>query len=225
MNNARFHHREQVAADMITFWFSTTRSFRYTAGQFIELRFIDDTLDERHKKRWFTLSSSPTEELLAVTTRMSDSPSNFKQHLTSLKKGDEMLISEPMGDFILPRNSAKPLLFIVGGIGVTPVRSILTYLKDTGEQRAITILNAVRDITEIPYVSLLKEMSIYEAFASSQNKRLSAEKIRQAAASLDNPIIYISGPEPMVEAYVKELQDTFDQRQLITDYFLGYEPL
>lgn len=210
---------------MTTFWFSTTRPLRYTAGQFVELHFKDEALDETNRKRWFTLSSSPTEEMLAITTRMSARPSAFKQRLGSLKSGDEVLMSEPIGDFVLPRDTSKPLLFVVGGIGVTPVRSILKYLKDADEKRIITILNAVRDTSNVPYESLLREMGTYEMYSSSTKNRLTVEKIRQTAASMDNPLIYISGPEPMVEAYVKDLQPTFDQRQLITDYFLGYEPL
>jgi len=87
-----------------TFYFRPEQPLSYTAGQFTELTIPHKRPDERGLKRWFTLSSSPTSELLSITTKFNnDKSSSFKKALFGLKPGAELTMAEPMGDFVLPK--------------------------------------------------------------------------------------------------------------------------
>ena len=137
MITCRLHHIEQITADVYTFWFTPNKPLDYTAGQFTELTLPHEAADSRGIKRWFTLSSSPTEQLLGITTKLAEQPSSFMKSLFSLQPGDVVNFSAAMGDFVLPINKTIPLLFVVGGIGVTPLRSMMQWLKDSNQKSQI----------------------------------------------------------------------------------------
>src|SRR3989344_7668 len=134
-------HQENY--NVTTFWFKPERPLAYTAGQFIEMYLPHDNPDERGIKHWFTLSSSPTEELVSITTKLAGAKSSsFKKTLFALRPGVEIKIVEPMGDFVLPKDIGIPLIFVAGGMGITPFRSIIKWLSDRNEKRDITLLYA-----------------------------------------------------------------------------------
>src|SRR5690606_27786597 len=117
---------------------------RYIAGQYIELFIPHSNPDKRKERRWFTLSSSPTEDLLAITTRLiTPKKSSFKNALNNLRIGDEIKMLPPMGDFVLPKDESLPLIFVAKGIGVTPFRSMLKYLNDSHKKRSIKLIYVI----------------------------------------------------------------------------------
>jgi ferredoxin-NADP reductase len=216
-----------------TFWFKPETKVEYTAGQFIELFIPHDNPDERGIKHWFTLSSSPTDELISITTKFfGDKASSFKQHLFELKPGAELKMVEPMGDFVLPIDSSIPLVFVAGGIGLTPYHSIIKYLIDTGERRQIQLLLAFNEPRDIIFEDLFRKYSYDVKIIvthpdekwTGETGQLTAERIldltdgKSAAKKY-----YISGPEPMVEALEKDMHDNgIDKNQLVLDFFPGY---
>ena len=128
---ATLHHVVDETPVIRTFFFKSERPLRYVAGQFIELTLPHADPDDRGTRRWFTLSSAPSHELISITTKHAEKPSTFKQKLWSLEPGDTVDISEPMGDFVLPKDSTQPLVWIAGGLGITPFHSIVQWLQDT----------------------------------------------------------------------------------------------
>ncbi len=214
-----FVKSEQTADKTKTFYFSKPDSYRYNAGQFIELVIDHKNTDDRGSNRWFTLSSSPTEEMLAITTKILNKKSTFKQALDKLKPGDYVTMSEPMGDFVLPKNINKQLLFIAGGIGVTPYRSMCKFIQDSRQRRKIRILYAENDQDKFSFLDLLNNTSRLE----TTTNKISAKQVKSTAMSMDNPLIYFAGPEPMVESLNNELSKTFTQSQLISDFFPNYK--
>lgn len=219
---ASFVTSEHIAADLKSFWFKPEKPLRYQAGQFTELQIKHKPTDERGDKRWFTLSSSPTEPLLAVTTKISGPGSSFKRELLDLQSGDIVSISNPMGDFVLPRDQGRELLFVAGGIGITPVRSMLKYLTDNKQRRNITTLYAARTESGLAFADIIRNSSKLHTFISDLDQKLDYGVIEEVANKLHNPLIYISGPEAMVERFYKDLRHSFPESQLITDYFHGY---
>lgn len=226
--NVRFVSREELTPGISSFWFKPDKPLEYQAGQFIELTIPHDA-DNRGGHRWFTLSSAPTNELLSITTRLADQPSTFKQALQALQPNDSVNISQPMGDFVLPRDASIPLLFAVAGIGITPVHSILQYLKDSGEQRTIRVLYAVPSMGEAAFTDIVDwadseaEYFVSRPIDSEKPARLTSQRITEVAATLNNPFIFISGPEELVEVLVDKLrQSGIKNSRLVTDYFQGY---
>lgn len=212
---------EDLTEDIGMFWFKPDKPVRYVAGQFTELRLPHENMDDRGDKRWFTISSSPTEPLLAITTRNShDAASSFKKQLFNLEPGSKLQLAEPMGDFVLPKDKSIPLFFIAGGIGITPMRSMIKWLADTGEKRDIKLLYAVHGHNEAIFKELFEN---YDAEVEITTERLTVEQVLKFIGDASKKLIYISGPEPMTESLFKDLRKSgVDQKQLVTDYFPGY---
>lgn len=226
-------HTEDIAQNIRTFWFQPERPVRYTAGQFIELTLPHDNPDDRGIKRWFTLSSSPSEApLVSITTKYAtNNSSSFKTALFRLEAGSEVRMSEPMGDFVLPKDISIPLVFIAGGIGITPIRSIIKWLQDNQEHRTIHLLYAANTIDEVAFRELFNlygaptDITLKSAPKKWQGHSgtLSADRILELAPNVDNKLYYISGPEAMVETLVSGLKAKgVDSKHLVGDFFPNY---
>jgi predicted ferric reductase len=97
----------------------------YTAGQYAFFDIGGVHNDPKGPIRHFTISSSPTEDFIMITTRIRDSP--YKKRLSSLEEGTIVKVRGPQGKFILHDDYSKPAVFLSGGIGVTPFRSMIKY--------------------------------------------------------------------------------------------------
>ena len=222
-------HTHQENYNVRTFWFKKPRGFKHTAGQFIEMTLPHEHPDERGIKHWFTLSSSPTEEMLSITTKyFEDKASTFKKTLFNLKPGGEVQMSDPMGDFVLPKDSSIPLVFVAGGIGITPFRSIIKWLVDAGEQRKLQVILGAHTKKDLVFLDLFKKYGVEPILAvDGQNQQgLSAEFILDSIGKLENKLIYVSGPEPMVEAINDDLyKHGMLADQFVGDFFPGYSKI
>lgn len=197
---------------------------RYVAGQFVELTLPHKNPDKRGTQRWFTLSSSPTESGLAITTKQANPSSSFKKVLWGLKPGDKVEISSPMGDFVLPKDKSTPLVFVAGGIGITPFHSMIKWLSDNNELRLIQLLYAVNNENELAFLPLFKSYDL--ELETIVDQKITAQKVTSLVSSVENKLIYISGPEPMVESLVNQFKELgLRNEQIIGDYFPNYESL
>ncbi|MDQ3947940.1 MAG: Rieske 2Fe-2S domain-containing protein, partial [Thermoproteota archaeon] len=100
----------------------------YTAGQFAFFDIGRVYNDPKGPIRHFTISSSPTENFIMFSTRIRDSP--YKKRLSTLDEGATVKVRGPEGQFVLHEDYSKPAVFLSGGIGVTPFRSIVKYATD-----------------------------------------------------------------------------------------------
>jgi len=217
-----FDHVQPIANNIFTFWFSTPAMPHYKAGQFIELVVPHDNKDDRGEKRWFTLSSAPTEPLLAITTKFAtDNGSSFKAALRKLEPGAELNMASPIGDFTLPKDAANRLVMIAGGIGSTPYRSMVKYLQDSGEQRPVTLLYTANTAADVAFHDIFDKLG--DNLKTVIGEQLTAKKILELTGHDDNQTYYISGPEPMVEALGDGLKAAGVNKKLVkADYFPGY---
>jgi len=232
MIDAIFDHAEDVARNIKTFWFEPKRPVRFIAGQFTEIH-LPHAADDRGIRRWFTISSSPTAALVGITTKFaSPAGSSFKQLLSDLKPGAPLKLAEPMGDFVLPKDPTIPLVFVAGGMGITPMHSMLQWLQSTGEQRTIHLIYAAANTDELAFLPFLQRANIKlttiiktpGAEYQGESGSLSTERILQLAPDDGKSLIYLAGPESMVETFFKEFpQKGIMQERLVTDYFPGYQ--
>lgn len=118
--------KESCDESVITFRFSRPDGYSFRAGQWFRLflHTADGELAET-----FSHCAAPGDEELELTTRMSGSP--FKNALAALQRGDGVSISAPGGRLAIPPG-AKRVCFLVGGVGITPVRSLLRDAQQTG---------------------------------------------------------------------------------------------
>jgi ferredoxin-NADP reductase len=225
----RRHHE---AENIISFWFEPERPMNYLAGQYIEMHLPHSNPDDRGIKRWFTFSSSPSDApLVSITTKFNDKSSSFKAALKNLKPGDMVDMSEPMGDFVLPKDPSIPLVFVAGGIGITPFHSIVKWLKDTKQERDIHFVYSVHSEHEMVFQDLFEHYGLQRSIVVGEPTgrwdglvgQLNGQRILELAKPADNALIYISGPEPMVESFTKDLEKLgIPKAQLVGDFFPGY---
>src|SRR3989344_2458531 len=100
---------------------------KYKPGQWVDVRLMDN--GRWTMKHNFSLSSSPTEDFLQFTTKYRRE-SEYKKALWSKRAGDAVEIRGPFGEFVLDTSDRRPRMFIAGGIGITPFRSMIKYMTD-----------------------------------------------------------------------------------------------
>ncbi len=226
---------ENKAKTINSFWFEPEKPLDQIAGQFIEMTIEHDSPDDRGIKRWFTVSSSPTDApLFSITTKFSTPSSSFKTALSQLKKDDTVTISDPMGDFVLPKDSDIPLVFVAGGIGVTPFHSIIKWLHDTQQSRDISLLYAARVEPELVFLKLFESygmprhilLSEPDSSWTGEVGQLSGQRIVEIANPRKDSLVFVSGPEIMVELLQEQLTAAgIEKSRQVGDFFPGYSGL
>jgi ferredoxin-NADP reductase len=216
---ATLDHVEPHGPRVASFYFTPEKPLRYEAGQYVEWT-LPHQADDRGIKRWFTISSPPADGQLCITTRLFAKPSSFKKALQALEPGDTVQVSEPMGDFVLPKDPNIPLVFIAGGIGITPFLSIARQLIRTGEKRRVRLYYVVHAINDALFRDELM-MAGYDVHILLSKQRTGP--LLTDIEHIPDSLYYISGPEGLAEKLTAELKNnSVDSSQIVTDYFPGY---
>lgn len=233
---AVFDHGKDTAKNIKTFWFIPETNLEFDAGQYLRWYLPHPSPDQRGERRYFTISSSPSElPLISLTTKFAvQKSSSLKKKLIDIKPGDELDFTGPFGDFVLPKDKTIPLVFVAGGIGVTPFRSIIKWLLDNNEKREIQLLYAVNSREEIAFNDVFETFGIKPSFILAQPEpgwqgeagRLDGERIIKLTGGPKNKLFYISGPEPMVQSLSKSLATAgVAKDRIIIDEFPGYNAI
>jgi ferredoxin-NADP reductase/nitrite reductase/ring-hydroxylating ferredoxin subunit len=135
--------------DIMTFKFTKDGYTEYKAGQFAFFPLDNVNNDSRGPVRHFSLTSSPTEDALIISTRIRDTP--YKQRMSTFQGGEQVKVSKPQGNFVLHDDYSKPAIFLSGGIGVTPFRSMIKYATDKQLPIKITMFDSNRNQRNILY--------------------------------------------------------------------------
>lgn len=216
----------KIAPDAYDFIFNLDKPFNYHAGQYMEWTNTQKAPDSRGSRRYFTLASSPTEGNLRIGVKTYPNGSSFKNTLVNMKIGDQIVASQLSGEFILPEDNTRKLVFIAGGIGITPFRSIIKYLLEKNEKRDIVLLYSNKTQSDIVYKNLFNEASnkigIKVLFINTDTMGYIDEKlIREKVPDFKERIFYISGPHSMVDIFEKTLR-FMGVKSIKTDFFSGY---
>jgi ferredoxin-NADP reductase len=230
--------RIKLAPDTYEFVFSSERRLKFKAGQYLEWTLAHKGSDNRGIRRFFTIASSPTDEDYRIGVKFYEQSSSYKKALLRMRRGDEMVASQLAGDFTLPTNTKKKLVFIAGGIGVTPFRSMIEYLLEKKEKRDIVLIYSNRTIEDTPYVDLLDRadrelgMHIIPVFTNQTPEALAKGEF---PTSIDEHLImenipdykertfYISGPHGMITSFSDLLRKLGISRLRIKkDFFPGF---
>lgn len=209
-----------------TFVFEPETPISWKTGQYLIYSLPHKNEDLRGKMRFFTISSSPFEKKPSITTRINkNKPSSFKKALNNLTIGDFIEAKGPDGDFVI-EDVKQTHIFIAGGIGITPFISMIKQLNNDNSPINITLLYSNRN-GDIAFKKKLDEIAIKHPelkihyFISSG--RIGEKELKNFVNDKKN-IFYVSGPDPMVEAMTKLLEELGVAKESIkTDYFSGYD--
>jgi ferredoxin-NADP reductase/nitrite reductase/ring-hydroxylating ferredoxin subunit len=215
----------------------------YTAGQYAFFKLDRISGDAKGPIRHFSIASSPTEQdHILISTRIRDT--QYKQKLASLKEGAKILVWGPEGDFVLHDDYSKPAVFLSGGIGVTPFRSMIKYATDKQLPIKITMFDSNKNQQNILYKEEFDRWAeqnknfkvIYAVTEEEQeaiNSNWSGERGRIGKLMLErhlskgeigNAIFYICGPPGMLKAMQELLQKEMQipKDRFKVEAFTGY---
>lgn len=117
-------------------------------GQYIAVRIENEKFTTQ---RNYTLSSSPDSDNFRITVKREppltkDCPagqiSNYIHN--SLNVGESIKVGVPCGDFVLEVKNDKPIVLLSGGVGVTPIISMLEHLLHEKVKNNIIVINTSR---------------------------------------------------------------------------------
>ena len=230
--------------DVMSFKFSKSdedNRLNYRAGQYAVVD-LGTKEDPKGPLRSFTMASSPTEDVIQITTRIRDTP--FKKKLATLEIGSTAKITSPLGKFVLPDDHSKSVVFLSGGIGVTPFRSMIRYATDKQVPSKVTMFDSNRNVVNTlfkeEFDDCLKRNNnlkiVYTITEEEQSKNAEEWKgergyVNEAMLTkfltrneLDNSIFYMCGPPGMLKAMQKLLEDDLHVsiQRIKTEVFTGY---
>jgi ferredoxin-NADP reductase len=208
----------------------------YRPGQYFWVELLDPPYqDDKGPRRHITAVTSPSERgVIGLCTRLRDSA--FKRSLVELPLGSAVDVEQPKGTFVLPEESARPLVFVAGGIGITPFRSMLRYIEDEHLPHQVTLIYSSRnrgsaaflgELEEIeranPNVRLVVTMTEDDDWAG-ERRRIDVEFLKEHLGDDLNGANYmVAGPPGMAEAVSGELEHAgVDPALIATDSFSGY---
>lgn len=130
--------KHEVAIDTTEFIFEKPADFHFIPGQYagFTLPQLNPGVTGGATRR-FSISSSPQDSELIITTRNSNSI--YKGTLFALNPGDAIKMAGPTGNFILPQDPTTPVVLIAGGIGITPFYSMLEDAEQTNSKRTFIL--------------------------------------------------------------------------------------
>lgn len=206
--------RDTCGPDTASFRFARPEAFAFSAGQWARVGLATSA---GHEVKTFTISSAPGDPYVEITTRLSGS--SFKNALLELSEGDTVELAGPGGRLTLP-DSVSRIAFLAGGVGITPVRSILRDARQ--RSRAFDdalLMYGNRDETCVPFaeeflgmddLGVRTVLAFERAGESWAGERgfITAEMVRRYLdPHADDRPFLVAGPPAMVDAMVRVLDD------------------
>lgn len=220
----------------MSFHFEKPEGLTYKAGQFADYTLIDaKETDAEGNVRGFSLASAPYEDTIMFATRMRDTA--FKRDMKTMDIGTELKLDAPYGSFTLQNNAKIPAVFLSGGIGITPVRSIILQATHDKTAHKIFLFYANKTPADAAFLDDLKEAEKSNpnfTFIPSMTEDKSndwhgetgfftKEMLTKYIGDLMLPIYYIAGPAEMVASIRRTLTDAgIDEDNIRTEEFSGY---
>jgi ferredoxin-NADP reductase len=230
--------KAQLAPDVYDLRFTSDRRLRFRPGQYLEWTLGHPRPDSRGNRRYFTIASSADEPEVHIGVKFYPDASSFKEALLAMKPGSRIMASQLAGEFVLPTDKRTKLVFMAGGIGITPFRSMIRYLLDHKEKRQIIILYSNRTAPEIVYAEVLEEArrqldvsTVYTLTDANSVPtdwqgsigRLDAEMIAKAVPDYRERTFYLSGPRSLVVGFETVLRNIgIPKSRIKSDFFPGY---
>lgn len=204
---------KQEAEDIWSLFFKG-KKIGFRPGQFMIIQLLRN--GRRSSPHPFTISNSPTRENLSITPK---ELGDFTLTIKETRVGDQAVIDAPYGVFSFLNYRQDELVFIAGGIGITPFMSMLRYIYDQKLDLKVTLFWANRDESSLCFREELqemeKEMDGFKTILVMSDQPdwpgdkgfISAEMIVNYLGNLSNKDFYVCGPPPMIKAVIADLKN------------------
>lgn len=234
----KLKRRQEIAEGTMAFHFEKPAGWAFKPGQYIDMTLLDPPeSDSEGNIRSFSIASAPQEDSLMVATRMRDTA--FKRVLKTMPLGTQVKVEGPLGSFTLHSNASRPAVFLSGGIGITPFRSILVNAARTGLENRIVLFYSNRCPEDSAFLQELQEIGDenknYQIIAIMTEMEKSKRSWIGEIGLIDKamlggfvpdiaaPIYYTAGPPAMVAAMKKTLANAgVNEDDVRAEDFAGY---
>jgi ferredoxin-NADP reductase len=230
--------RSEVASGTMAFHFEKPAGFTFEPGQCGDFTIPNPPQnDAEGNKRSFSLASAPYEDDLFITTRMRDTA--FKRSLKLIDLGTELELEAPWGELTLHDDARIPAVFLTGGIGITPVRSIVLQATHDKLAHPLFAFYSNRTPNDAPFldeltaaqesnpnftlIATMTEVEDSHAKWSGEIGYITEAMLKKHLPDLSRPIYYLSGPPEMVAAMQKLLKKAdVKEANIRAEEFSGY---
>jgi ferredoxin-NADP reductase len=230
--------RVEVAEATMAFHLEKPSEFNFRPGQSSDLTLVDPPeSDPEGNVRTFSIASVPFDDQLMFATRMRDTA--FKRSLKRVPLGTPVKVESAIGSFTLHKNSAKPAVFLAGGIGITPFLSIVRQADHDRLPHNLYLFSSNRRPEDAPFVEILEKLektNPHFRFVATMTEVTHSKKkwhgetglidkpmLSRYLSDLQGPIYYIAGPPAMVTDMRKMLvASSIDEDDIRTEEFAGY---
>lgn len=234
----QFLRKEEVAKNTMAFHFKKPDDFTFEAGQFADYIMSNPKeTDEEGNVRGFSFVHAPCEDDIVIATRMRDTA--FKRCLKDIDANLDISIDGPYGSFTLHKNTKKPAVFVSGGIGITPMRSMiiqatndktdhkifLFYANDTPQTTAFfdDFKNAEKENKNFKFIPSMTRMPAGDTSWKGETGFFTQGIFEKYVGDLSLPIYYVSGPAGMVKSIKETLIGAgVDEDNIRFEEFSGY---
>lgn len=231
-------NRQEVAKGTMAFYFDRPAAFTFKAGQFIDLSLPDlADSDPQGHTRAFTLASAPSEQQLMVATRLRDTP--FKRMLGEMPLGTTIDIEGPFGQFTLQDNNSLTAVFLAGGIGITPFRSMLVEATHNKLPHRLILMYSNRRPEDAAFLDELQALQqVNPDYAcigtitsptggtetwKGETGHIDQAMVRKYVKDTETAMFYVVGPPAMVKGLRKMLESAGIHKNSIRfEEFVGY---
>lgn len=212
--------KKEMATSTLQVTFQINEHFSFKPGQYISVTLANT-------KKYFSIVNSPDKKgIISIATRLRDS--DFKKALKKLPIGTRVELGSIFGSFVLPKESSRPLVFIAGGIGITPYISMLRYVAERKLPYKITLIYSNKNKASTVF---LQEVENFKFKISNfklllwqgEKRKIDAGFIKEYFPSINSYNYFVVGPPAMVEAVQKALLEAgVDIENIEIENFTGY---
>jgi ferredoxin-NADP reductase len=199
----------EEAADIKTFRLARPAGFDFAPGQFVPVRVL---VDGKPHVRCYSISSSPDARAYFEISVRRQGLVSTTLHAT-LRNGSFLPIGRPAGSFVYPHGDDRPLALIAGGIGITPLLSMLRHAISSDPTRPISLLYSARNLASVaflnelrviaerhPHVRIGLTLSDGAAAPPWRSGHIDASMLRRYVAHPAHTIFCVCGPTKMMAA-------------------------
>jgi ferredoxin-NADP reductase len=202
------------AIDIKTFRLVRPAGFDFTPGQFVPVRV---SVAGKPHVRCYSISSSPdSRAYLEISVRRQGLVSTTLH--STLRGGSLLSVGRPAGQFVYPQADDRPLALLAGGIGITPLLSMLRYAVSSDPTRPVALLYSARSLPAAAFLSELKliaerhpqvriglTLSEGQAPAPWRSGHIDMTMLRPYVPHPAHTVFCICGPTPMMDAMERML--------------------
>ncbi|MFA7290566.1 MAG: PAS domain-containing protein, partial [Melioribacteraceae bacterium] len=224
---AKIWARKEIAESTCEVEFQCDASgFDFKPGQYLEV-IIPELLysDTKGNNRNFSIVSIPNKEgIVSIVFRVSGS--GFKRTLLELPIGSEVILRGPFGVFKLPEHTEKSIVFIAGGVGISPFMSMLKFINEQNIGLQVTILYANSNPDRAVYVEELEALTQQNANLELRLKYgyIDDAFIRHNLTKLSDKVWYVAGPPAFIRSMLYLLHELgIKNNDVFIEEMFGYD--